>query len=175
MKKLPSLLSLTIAVAVLAVDQLTKLAITRNLEMFERKPLLGDAVRLVHIRNTGAVFGIMKGAGTYFTFFSIVAAIVLLAVLFYAKHSARYVRISLGLVLGGAIGNLIDRFRYGAVVDFIDIGINQRFRWPCFNAADAAITIGVFALVIFSLTSSKPQSLESKAEEAPDEEIRVGC
>lgn len=165
MRKLPSLLSLVIAGVVLAVDQLTKLAITRNLEFFERKPLFGNAVRFSYVRNTGAVFGLMKGAGQYFTFFSIVAAIVLFAVLFHARRSSTAVRISLGLVLGGAIGNLIDRFRYGAVVDFIDIGINENLRWPCFNAADTAITIGVFVLIIFSLTSSKPRSVEIESDE----------
>ncbi|MGQ9811379.1 MAG: signal peptidase II [bacterium] len=165
MRKLPSLLSLVIAGVVLAIDQLTKLAITHNLEFFERTPLFGNAVRFTYIRNTGAVFGLMKGAGTYFTFFSIVAAIVLFVVLFYARRSSTAVRISLGLVLGGAIGNLIDRFRYGAVVDFIDIGIRENLRWPCFNAADAAITIGVFVLIIFSLTSSRPRSVEIESDE----------
>lgn len=171
MRNLPSLLSLTIAIMIIALDQVTKLAISRNLELFAKKQLFGNAVRFTHIRNTGAVFGIMKGAGTYFTFFSVVAAIVLIVVLFYAGRSSKSVRVSLGLVLGGAVGNLIDRFRYGAVVDFIDIGVNDRLRWPCFNAADAAITIGVIVLILASLTSSKSQSLQMRS----DEETGTGC
>lgn len=170
MKNLPSLLSLAIAVAVIALDQLTKLAINQNLAIFDKKQLLGNAVRFSHIRNTGAVFGIMRGAGTYFTFFSVVAAVALIVVLFYARRSPRSVKVSLGLVLGGAIGNLIDRFRYGAVIDFIDIGVSERLRWPCFNAADAAITIGVIFLILTSLTS-KSQSLQIRSYE----ETGTGC
>ncbi len=146
--------SLAVALIVIVLDQLTKLAVVNNVPILSRRPIVGSILRLTHIRNSGAVFGIMKGAGTYFTFFSIVAAAVLIVVLFFARRASALVKISLGLVLGGAVGNLIDRLRYGAVVDFIDIGVSSNLRWPCFNAADAAITIGVILLLLNSLKIS---------------------
>jgi lipoprotein signal peptidase len=96
----------------------------------------------------------MKGAGSYFTLFSIVAAFVLVVVLFFARKSSRLVKVSLGMVLGGALGNLIDRLRFGAVVDFLDVGFGETARWPCFNIADAAITVGVALLIINALRMS---------------------
>jgi signal peptidase II len=145
--------SIIVAALVVLADQATKSAITKHLGICERIDVWGSILRITHIRNTGAVFGIMKGAGTYFTFFSIVAAVVLVVSLFFARKASRMVRVSLGLVLGGAVGNLIDRLRFGAVVDFMDVGINEAIRWPCFNVADLAITVGVILLVIYSLWS----------------------
>jgi signal peptidase II len=151
--------SLIVAGIVVLLDQVTKSIIAKNIAICERLDVWGNVLRITHIRNTGAVFGIMKGAGTYFTVFSIVAAGVLIVALFIARRSSRLVRVSLGLVLGGAVGNLIDRLRFGAVVDFMDVGINEGMRWPCFNAADLAITVGVILLVGNSLRSHQ-QSIE---------------
>jgi signal peptidase II len=147
-------LSAVVAAITVLLDQVTKNAVARNLGLCERVPVLGSILRLTHIRNSGAVFGMMRGAGAYFTFFSVVAAVVLIAVLFFSRRASMLVRISLGLVLGGAVGNLIDRLRFGAVVDFIDIGIGETARWPCFNVADTAITVGVILLVLNSLKRS---------------------
>lgn len=148
------MLSAVVAAITVLLDQVTKNAVARNLGLCERVPVLGSILRLTHIRNSGAVFGMMRGAGAYFTFFSVVAAVVLIAVLFFSRRASMLVRISLGLVLGGAVGNLIDRLRFGAVVDFIDIGIGETARWPCFNVADTAITVGVILLVLNSLKRS---------------------
>jgi signal peptidase II len=136
-----------VAVATIVADQVVKNAVVGRIALCERVPLLGNVLRLTNIRNSGAVFGIMRGAGSYFTLFSVIAAGVLVIVLFFARRSSAVVKVSLGMVLGGAIGNLIDRFQYGAVVDFIDIGFGETARWPCFNIADAAITVGVVLLV----------------------------
>lgn len=151
--------SLIVAGIVVLIDQVTKSVITENIAICERVDVWGNVLKITHIRNTGAVFGIMKGAGTYFTFFSIVAAVVLIVALFIARRSSLLVRVSLGLVLGGAVGNLIDRLRFGAVVDFMDVGISDAMRWPCFNAADLAITVGVILLVVNSLRPHR-QSIE---------------
>ena len=141
------------AILVVLLDQVTKLAIVKNLAILDRIPVWGNVLRITHIRNSGAVFGMMKGAGAYFTFFSIVAAAVLIVVLFFSTKASIAVKTALGLVLGGAIGNLIDRLRFGAVVDFVDFGVSETTRWPCFNIADLAITIGVILLVVKSLRS----------------------
>ena len=106
-----------------------------------RRP--GDAFfRIGHAQNSGAVFGIMKGSGDFFTVFSIVAAAADRRGDLPCPQAPARSRSALGLVLGGAVGNLIDRLRLGAVVDFIDIGVNDRIRWPSFNVADLAITVG---------------------------------
>jgi len=165
------MLAVAVALATLLLDQLTKAAVVGSLGIGQRSPVCGTLVKLTHIRNSGAVFGMMRGAGTYFTLFSLVAAVVLVVVLFFARRSSMLVRISLGMVLGGAVGNLIDRLRFGAVVDFIDVGLSESTRWPCFNVADSAITIGVVLLIICSF--AKPQERAggpaggTGAEEAP--------
>jgi signal peptidase II len=146
---------LIVAILVVLLDQVTKLVIVRKLAICDRVDVWGDLLKITHIRNSGAVFGMMKGAGAYFTFFSIIAAGVLIVVLFFSRTASRLAKISLGLVLGGAVGNLIDRLRYGAVVDFIDVGVNQQIRWPCFNVADLAITVGVILLMIRSIKAPR--------------------
>jgi signal peptidase II len=140
--------SAIVAVVVVLVDQITKFAIIRSFEIGHYSPLFGNVVRLTHIRNSGAVFGILRGAGTYFTLFSIVAAGILVIVLFVSRKSPLSVKVGLGLVLGGAVGNLIDRLRMGEVIDFVDIGITESVRWPSFNVADLAITVGVVLLAV---------------------------
>jgi signal peptidase II len=144
------MLAVAVAIATVVLDQVTKAAVVGGMHLNERVPVMGTFLRLTYIRNSGAVFGMMRGAGTYFTFFSVIAAAVLMVVLFIAKRSSTLVRVSLGMVLGGAVGNLIDRLRYGAVVDFLDVGISDSVRWPCFNVADSAITVGVLLLIISS-------------------------
>lgn len=149
------MLAVAFAVATVILDQVTKAAVVGGMGIGERSPVLGTFLRLTHIRNSGAVFGMMRGASTYFTFFSIIAAAVLVVVLIVARRASTLVRVSLGMVLGGAVGNLIDRLRFGAVVDFLDVGISESVRWPCFNVADSAITVGVFLLILSSF--AKPE------------------
>ena len=143
------------ALLVVAADQLTKLAIVSRFARGEEIDVLGSVLRLGHARNSGAVFGILRGAGQYFAVMSVLAAAIIVLVIYLARDSSALVKIGLGLVLGGAIGNLIDRIRYGAVVDFIDIGINDSVRWPSFNVADLAITVGVVILILFCLRPAR--------------------
>lgn len=172
------MLSVLIAVATIVADQVVKNAVVDRIALYERVPVLGNVLRLTYIRNSGAVFGIMRGAGSYFTLFSVVAAGVLLIVLFLARKSSILVKVSLGMVLGGAIGNLIDRFQYGAVVDFIDVGFSEAARWPCFNIADAAITVGVVFLIGNALrmsgseTSNEGDEIDSrKRDQGEDRQV----
>jgi signal peptidase II len=147
-------LSILVAAATILADQIAKRAVVTSIIEGDRVPVLGNFFRLSHITNPGAVFGVMSGAGTYFTVFSIFAGAVLLVVIFFSRKSTALVRISLGMVLGGALGNLIDRIRFGAVVDFLDIGFGESARWPSFNIADAAITVGVVLLIGNTLRTS---------------------
>jgi signal peptidase II len=153
-------LAVLVAVITVVLDQVTKNAVVARLVIGGCSPVLGNFLRLKHIRNSGAVFGMMRGAGGYFTLFSIIAAGVLVVVLFFSRKAPVVVKFSLGLVLGGAVGNLVDRLRFGEVVDFIDIGVGASARWPCFNIADLAITVGVILLVLHSLGKSGHHAAE---------------
>jgi signal peptidase II len=159
-----AVLSILVAAVTILADQAAKNAVVARITLCERIPVLGDVLRLTNIRNSGAVFGIMRGAGSYFTLFSVVAAGVLLVVIFFARRSSVMVKVSLGMVLGGALGNLIDRLRFGAVVDFIDVGFGEAARWPCFNIADAAITVGVVLLIGNALRMSGSETSDEGEE-----------
>lgn len=151
------MIALAAALGVVILDQATKAAILSAFARGEQVSVIGEFLRIGHAQNSGAIFGIMKSASRFFTVFSIVAAVVLIATILVARRAPAWVRVGLGLVLGGAVGNLIDRLRLGAVVDFIDIGINDSVRWPSFNVADAAITAGVVLLLAASLKPIKPK------------------
>lgn len=156
-------LLLIVAGAIVVVDFVTKQWVMANL-VFERPvELLGPYVRLTYTRNSGVAFGL--GAGTSFPFyiFSIVAAIAILYLFVRSRVPTLSRRIALSLILGGAIGNLIDRIRFGEVVDFIQIG-TERWYWPVFNVADSAVSVGV---VLFALTWSSHHEHRTDAEAAP--------
>ena len=153
--------SVVTALLVILADQATKLAIVANFNRGEQVDVLGSVLRLGHARNSGAVFGILRDSGDYFAVFSLVAAAVIGVVIYLARKSPGRIKLALGLVLGGALGNLIDRVRLGAVVDFIDIGVNE-LRWPSFNIADLAITLGVITLIISCLRPGKKCGCESE-------------
>jgi signal peptidase II len=135
-----------IAAAVLAADQLTKLAIVRTLEVGESQPLIGEWLRFHHVRNSGASFGLLRGASGLLALVAIAGAAVLAWII--VRDPPWRVGFGASLVAGGALGNLADRifrpwpFR-GTVVDFIDVSW-----WPTFNVADSAITIGAIMLVL---------------------------
>ena len=150
-------LSLMVATIVVALDQLSKSWIRNNLAPLESTPELG-LFRLTHLQNPGTVFGLPANQ----TFLLIVAALaILLIILFslrymsgrYPFHVSSLSLISLGLILAGAIGNSIDRLRFGYVTDFIDVRLWGDFHWPAFNFADAAIVVGILTL-IYSLYRS---------------------
>jgi signal peptidase II len=153
--------SVVTALLVILADQATKLAIVASFQRGEQVDVLGSILRLGHARNSGAVFGILRSSGNYFAVFSLVAAAAIVVVIFLARTSSTLIKIALGLVLGGALGNLIDRIRLGAVVDFIDLGVNG-VRWPSFNVADLAITVGVITLIISCLRPGKKCGYESE-------------
>lgn len=144
-------LPLLVAASVVALDQWSKSWIRDNLPLGESSPESGF-LRLTHVANTGSAFGLL--ANQTFLLIITTLAILLIIPLFLHYLSVHYrspiislSTISLGLILGGAIGNLIDRLRLGYVTDFIDVRLWNNFHWPAFNFADAAIVIGIFALI----------------------------
>jgi signal peptidase II len=129
-----------VAGIVLGLDQLTKHTIAAGIAAGQEKKVL-PGVNLVHYRNTGVAFSIFSGGGTLVLVFTLVALALLLA--YFAMHPDRpWLWIPTGMLVGGAVGNLIDRIAGGAVTDFIKLP-----HWPAFNVADMSITFGVFALL----------------------------
>ncbi|UCH61724.1 MAG: signal peptidase II [Fidelibacterota bacterium] len=141
-------------------DQVTKYLVRHNLELHATIPVMGDFFRLTYVENSGIVFGIkIGGALPFFTALSIAATILILYYLYRERASHPGIRISLALVLGGAIGNLIDRLVFGQVVDFLDFGVGK-YRFFVFNVADSAVTVGV-ALFLLLTTFFYPQRQEA--------------
>lgn len=136
---------LGLAAFVVAIDQGTKAIVRSRLDLYEAWPAGWDLIRFQHIENTGAAFGILQGAGTFLivaTFGAIVAITLFLLTL--PSHGRLY-QVALSMILGGAIGNLIDRVRLGAVTDFID-----PTHYPAFNLADSSIVCGVILLAFLA-------------------------
>jgi len=135
------------------IDQITKYLIRKNLSPHEVIKIL-PGLNIVHVSNTGAAFGILRGAGNlFFIGISVIAIAVILYLLIKEKrHLLPY-----SLILGGAIGNLIDRITIGHVTDFIDLYVG-RFHWPAFNVADSSLTVGIIILFIEILRTDKKKS-----------------
>ncbi|MEE9162693.1 MAG: signal peptidase II [Candidatus Neomarinimicrobiota bacterium] len=135
---------------VVALDQLTKYLVRQNLELNASVAVLGEFFRLTYVENTGIVFGIQVGSALpLFTLFSLVATLLIMAYFYSERTSRLAVRISLAVLLGGAVGNLIDRLLFGRVVDFLDFGIGQ-YRFFVFNIADSAVTVGVASFLLLT-------------------------
>lgn len=131
-----------IVISILFLDQLTKIIVSRSLLLHQSIPVIKKIFHLTLIHNRGAAFGILKNQATLFIFTSLSAIILICANLRDVKHKkATIYSVSLGLILAGAIGNLIDRLLLGYVVDFLDFRV-----WPVFNVADSAITVGAILL-----------------------------
>lgn len=139
-----------IAVITLLLDQVSKLVVLATL--VDRPPvvLLPDMLQLQYRTNTGAAFSLLEGHTVLLTLVSIVISLFLLLWAWRLKPGEQGFRLSFGLILGGAIGNLIDRVRLGQVVDFIDAHWRDVYHWPTFNIADSAICVGIFLLVLAS-------------------------
>jgi len=135
-------------VTIVAIDQVLKGFIECNLVVSETVPIIKNVLHVTYVRNTGALWGLFKGYNFFLIFFSIsaIAAIVFYMFIILRKHktdSSLHEFLCLTLIISGAIGNLIDRFSRGYIVDFIDLRI-----WPVFNLADTMITFGIIFLII---------------------------
>lgn len=169
---------LYLSLVIVLTDQISKLAVRgvtipwagiawRGLPYGTSTPVLGDFFRLTYIENPGMAFGLDVGGKLFFSIFSLLASIAIVAYLYHVRHTDLKFRLALAMILGGAVGNLIDRLFYGVifggaqlfygkVVDFLDldffdisIGSFHMTRWAVFNIADACVTVGVILLVVF--------------------------
>lgn len=154
------------ALAVVIVDQLSKLLANSGLELHRPVEVLGDLLRFTLAWNRGAAFSLGWGGPLVLTVITGAAA-VFVAVLIWKLRVERMdlaVTAALGAVLGGAMGNLIDRIFHGEVLDFIDVGIGAK-RWPTFNVADIAITAGGLLLVLTYRRTTRQESPEEISDE----------
>jgi signal peptidase II len=154
------LIFVSVAVAVVIADQLSKLWIDANFlpasvyplpGAEQPTPIIGDFVRIAKNYNTGGIFGLFGNSAPILALSSTV--VIGLIVLYQAREGTREawpLSLALGLLLGGAIGNFLDRVRLGAVIDFVDMGIGD-FRWYTFNVADAAISIALVLLFVIAI------------------------
>ena len=140
------------ALVIVIVDQISKLAVVNSLRIHESVPVIAGFFNLVHVRNRGMAFGFLNRPDINFGFYLLVAAsfvaIVFLLIWFIKlKESDPLTVLALSLIMGGAVGNLIDRLRFREVVDFLDFYVGD-YHWPAFNVADSAITVGVILIGI---------------------------
>ena len=142
-----------LAVVVVVADQLTKTWLVSILAPGQRTEVVGSYVRLVHSQNTGALFGLFRDQAILFGLVSI--GVVGVIIWFHGSSGRNtLLSVALGLLLGGALGNMADRFHYGYVVDFVDLGVGD-IRWYTFNVADAAISCALLLLLLTAILPSR--------------------
>lgn len=141
---------------VVALDQISKQWIRAHAAPGE---VLYEAGRLtiLHVCNTGAAFGILPGQSVILSVLALIAILIIMAFYRHIAGTSGWYSFTLGMVLGGAIGNVVDRIRLGCVTDFIDVRLFGSYHWPAFNVADAAITVGIVLLVVLILTGLRQE------------------
>ncbi len=150
-----------IIIAVIILDQVTKAWIAGTFTLFESREIIPGLFNLTYLTNSGAAFGFLNGQhGPWRQVFFVAAAVIALVIMVVAlrclrgRGRGRAVSWAIALIAGGAAGNLIDRLRQGAVVDFLDFYYHAH-HWPAFNLADSAITIGVMILILEQFTGGR--------------------
>jgi signal peptidase II len=158
-------LLLLVTAAVIVLDHLTKLFIETWLPLnssWQPWPQYGDLFQITHVSNTGAAFGLFPTGSNIFMVVAVLVAIIIIIYNYRLPSGHLLFRVALGLQLGGALGNLVDRIRLGHVTDFMDFG-----PWPVFNLADASIVAGVVVLVFLMLLESQ----DSDDDEVPEANV----
>ena len=153
---------LLLATAILGLDQGTKLAIRRSMSLGDQVTVFEGLLNIVHARNPGAAFSFLATAPDWFRepFFIVVTVIAILTILIVMARSTPeegVTRLALGGILGGAVGNLLDRLMHGEVIDFVDVYWHTH-HWPAFNVADSAISLSVAAILAHTLLTGREQS-----------------
>ena len=152
---------LLVAALVFAVDQASKAAIRAWLAVGEHWPADFELIRIGHVENEGAAFGILQGAGPFLVVTTTVAIVLIAMTMLRSESYSRPYLYALALILGGAVGNLSDRIARGAVTDFID-----PTHYPSFNIADSAIVIGVASIVLLTVFESSEDGRGDEGDEA---------
>ena len=153
-----------VVAAVIVLDQVLKLYITAVLDRGEYWPSKDWPIRITYTENTGAAFGILKNQGVFLIASTLIGLGAIIAYYLYPPFEHGLLRFAMSLMLGGAVGNLVDRVRQGYVVDFIHTDF-----WPTFNAADSCISIGMVILVAFLLLNDRHRSRETAMQGSPSD------
>ncbi len=156
---------------VIVCDQITKAVVAGSVNQFRGVTVIPGFFNLVNWRNPGSAFGMFAGSGDWKTIFlSLMPLVALVVIAFMLRHAKdRATVFALSLIAGGAVGNMIDRVRFGEVVDFLDFYIGT-YHWPAFNVADSCITVGV-ALYVYS-TFKNPHENTPKDEQPESAEVK---
>ncbi len=153
----PMLKWLTLSVLVLFLDQASKWLVVQSMQLYQSIPLM-PGFNLTYVHNTGAAFSLLSEAGGwqrwFFAFIALAISVILTLWLMRLKQHETLMAAALSLILGGAIGNLVDRLLYGYVIDFLDL-YYQNWHWPAFNIADSAICVGVAFMLLESSIHKK--------------------
>ncbi len=152
---------------VLGLDQLTKFLVMREFALYESRQIVPGLFSLTFLTNTGAAFGMLAGHPTWWRqVFFIAVGLGALAVIVWLQGrlaaTSRWYATSLGLIGGGALGNLVDRVRFGQVIDFLDFYIGSH-HWPAFNLADSAICVGVFLFLVLQFAGDNQQKTTTRS------------
>ena len=153
--------------ALLAADQITKIVIARTIHFHSNVPVIPGFLNLTHIHNRGAIFGFFSrdGGPVMYILLTLASLFALSFVVYYffkTPYSEKLMKVSLALILAGALGNLIDRIIKGYVIDFVDMYVKE-WHWPTYNLADSSITIGAL-LLVFVLLRRRPKCTPSSLE-----------
>jgi signal peptidase II len=157
---------LLIALFVILLDRLAKWSVERSISLHDSIQIIPGFFRITHVENRGAAFGLFADSPSQWkiamlVLFSVVALVIISALLWKNSHSMSTTGIGLALILGGAVGNLWDRLLSGHVVDFLLFYVGQ-YQWPAFNVADSAIVIGA-GLLVFEILSTKTPAQQKSA------------
>jgi signal peptidase II len=147
-----------VAVGVFVLDRITKVAVEANMPVGTSIDVIGQWVRISHVTNSGAAFGLLPERTTFLSILSVVAVC---AIVYYYRRLAAdsmLIAATLGMQLGGAFGNLADRIRQGYVVDFVDVGIPGGPRFWAFNVADSSIVVGIIAVTVLLWWNDRARS-----------------
>lgn len=150
-----------VAAAVIVADQLTKAMILNGLPLYEIIPVIPNFLNITHIHNPGGAFGMLADQGPMVRklVFLVISSLAVVAIYWFHRRLPQthtWLLLAMSMIFGGAIGNLIDRFRFGAVVDFLDVYVGA-YHWPAFNVADSAITVGVTIFVVHMVFDKMPE------------------
>jgi signal peptidase II len=163
------LVQLAIAALILLSDQITKYLVSTRLavgQSWDIAPWLAPIFSITHVTNTGVAFGLFQGLGKVFIFTSLIASI---AIILYSRQlppNQLIMRVALGLALGGSVGNLVDRVRFGGTVtDFIDANLRPFHNFPVFNIADSSVTVGVCILMGLLLWEERQERRKEQVAE----------
>ncbi len=151
-----------IAGIIIILDLISKAIILSKMPLYHSIPVIPGFFSITHIQNPGGAFGLLasQSSSVRYIFFIVVSSLAICLIFFFYKNTPKthpLLATSFAMIFGGAIGNLIDRFRFGKVVDFLDFYISN-YHWPAFNVADSAITIGIGIFIYHILFNKLPNS-----------------